>query len=177
MCKEITLLIYNTPSVTFHKPPNPRQLIVDTSHCTHNPATPTGSRPCNRPRCKTCPIHPPASSCINLTYPITTHSDYKSMNLIYQLQCNVRNAFYIGETCRSLSLSLSLSLTAWMDTVSPPVSNSDLPAAILTQSHQIPFQDWAVSIIHKHLIPPLTTFAASLKLHTHLFSNHITLQA
>ena len=68
---------------------NLRQLIVDNSLRAHNPATPTSSRPCNRPRCKTCPIHPRASSCTNLTYPITTHAGCKSMNLIYQLQCNV----------------------------------------------------------------------------------------
>ena len=52
--------------------------------------------PCNGPRCKTFPIHNPAnsfsSSCTNLTYPITTHADCKSMNLIYQLQCTECNA-------------------------------------------------------------------------------------
>ena len=59
---------------------------------------------------------------------------------------NICKAFYIGETCRSLSLSL----TAWMDTVSPLVLNPDLLVAIHTQSHQIPFQDcWSVSVIHK----------------------------
>ena len=96
-----------------------------------------------------CPIHPPTSSCTNLTYPITTHADCKSMNLIYQLQCNVCNAFYIGETHRSLSDCMNghLSTTA--------VSNPDLPVAIHTQSHQIPFQNcWSVSIIHK---PPDST--------------------
>ena len=79
-------LLTKPPSVNFHKPPNLCQLIVDTSLHTPNPVTPTGSRPCNRPQCKTCRIHPPASSFIssytNLMYPITTHADCKSMNLI-----------------------------------------------------------------------------------------------
>ena len=44
-----------------------------------------GEDSCQQPWCKTCPIHHPASSCTNLTYPITTHGDSKSMNLIYQL--------------------------------------------------------------------------------------------
>ena len=34
------------------------QDYVDSSLRTHNPATATGSQPCNRPRCKICPIHP-----------------------------------------------------------------------------------------------------------------------
>ena len=60
-------------------------------------SAPTGSRPRNRPRCKTCPIHHPTnsftSSCTNITYPITNHADCKSTNLIYQLQCTECNAF------------------------------------------------------------------------------------
>ena len=115
---------------------------------TYNPANPTNSRPCNRPWCKTCSIHPPASSCANLTYPITTHADCKSMNLIYQLQCNVCNAFYIGETRRYLSDRMN------GQCFTTTVSNLDLPVAIHTQSHQIPFQDCrSVSIIHKHSPP------------------------
>ena len=91
-----------------------------------------------------CPIHPPASSCTNLTYTITTHADCKSMNLIYQLQCNVCNAFYIGETRRSLSDYMN------GHRFTTTVSNSDLPVAIHTQFHQIPFQDcWSFSILHK----------------------------
>ena len=137
-------LLIKPPSVTFRKPSNLRQRIVDTSLCPHNPATPTSSRPCNRPRCKTCPIHPPANSFTNLTYPITTYADCKSMDLIYQLQCNVCNAFYIGETRRSLSDRMN------GHRFTTTVSNSDLPVAIHTHSHQIPFQDcWSVSIIHK----------------------------
>ena len=49
-------LLTKPPSVTFH------QLIVDKSLCPHSPATPIGSRPWNRPWCKTCPIHQPANS-------------------------------------------------------------------------------------------------------------------
>ena len=41
-------------------------------------------------------------SCTNLTYPIITHADCKSMNLIDQLQCTECNTFYIGETHCSL---------------------------------------------------------------------------
>ena len=137
----------------------------------------TGSGPFIRPRCKTCPIHPPASSftssCTNLTYPITTHADCKSITLIYQLQCTVCNAFHIGETRRSLSL------TAWMDTVSP--------LQFRTQTYQLPPTPNPIRFHFKiagllasytnYLIPPLTTFAASLKLHTNLFPKHNTLQA
>ena len=111
-------------------------------------ATPTGSLPCNRPRCKTCPLHHPAnsftSSRTNVTYPITTHADSKTMNLIYQLQCTECNAFYIGETRHSLSDCMNGHRFTTM------VSNPDLPVAIHTQSHQISFQEcWSVSVIHK----------------------------
>ena len=49
-------------------------------------------------------------------------ADCKSMSLIYQLQCNVCNDFYIGETRRSR--------TAWMDNISPPQFH--------TQTYQLP---------------------------------------
>ena len=52
--------------------------------------------------------------------------------------------FYIGETRRSLSDHMN------GHSFTTTVSNPDLPVAIHTQSHQIPFQDcWSVSIIHK----------------------------
>ena len=101
--------------------------------------------PVRNPATDNCPIHPPiTNSCTILTYPITTHADCKSMNLIYQLQCNVCNAFYKGETCCSLSDRMN------GHCFTTTVSNPYLPVAIHTQSHQIPFQDcWYVSIIHK----------------------------
>ena len=117
------------------KPSNLSQLIVDMSLCPHRPAVPTGSWPW----CKTCPIHHPAnsftSSCTNLTYPITTHADCKSMNLIYQLQCTECNAFYIGETRRSLSDHMN------GHHFTTTVLNPDLPVAVDAQSHQISFQE------------------------------------
>ena len=119
-------LLIKPPSVTFRKPLNLRKLIVDTSLRPHNPASSF------------------TSSCTNLSYPITTHADCKSMNLIYQFQCNVSSAFYIGETRRSLSDRMN------GHRFTTTVTNPDLPIAIHTQSHQIPFQDcWSVSIIHK----------------------------
>ena len=68
----------------------------------------------------------------------------KSMNLIYQLQCTECNAFYMGETRRSLSDCMN------GHRFTTTVSNPDLPVAIHTQSHKIPFQEcWSVSVIHK----------------------------
>ena len=70
--------------------------------------------------------------------------DCKSMNLIYQLQCTVCNAFYIGEIRHSLSDQMN------GHCFTTTVSNPDLPVAIHTQSHQIPFQEcWSVRVIHK----------------------------
>ena len=74
----------------------------------------------------------------------TTHADCKSMNLIYQLKCSECNAFYIGETRNSLSNRMN------GHRFTTTVSNPDLPVAIHTKSHQIPFQKcWSVSVIHK----------------------------
>ena len=70
-------------------------------------------------------VVPFTSSC---TYPITTHADCMSMNLIYQLHCTQYNAFYIGETCRSLSDHMnghSFAIT---------VLNPNLPVTIHTQN-------------------------------------------
>ena len=66
------------------------------------------------------------------------------MNLIYLLQCTECNAFYIGETHHSLSDRMNGHQFTTM------VSSPDLPVAIHTQSHQIPFQEcWSVRVIHK----------------------------
>ena len=128
--------------------------------CTSSTATPTGSRPCNRPQCKTCPIHHPAntftSSRTNVTYPITNHAYCKSINLIYQLECTECNAFYLGKTRRSLSDRMN----GHRFTIT--VSN---PVAIHTQSHQIPFQKcWSVRVIHK--LPDSTPDHIHCAIHT-----------
>ena len=75
----------------------------------------------------------------------SVHSyNLKGSNGFYQLQCTECNAFYIGETRRSLSDHIN---GHWFTTT---VSNPDLPVTIQTQSHQIPFQErWSVSVIHK----------------------------
>ena len=53
-------------------------------------------------------------------------------------------AMYIGETSRSLSDRMN----GYQFTTT--VSNPDLPVAIHTQSHHIPFHEcWSVSVIHK----------------------------
>ena len=109
-----------------------------------------------------CPIHHPANSFTNVTYPFATHADWKSMNLIYQLQCTECNAFYIGETRHSLSDRM------YGHRFITTLLNPDLLVAIHTQSHQIPFQEcWSVSVIHRNYqTSPQTTSAANLKLHT-----------
>ena len=54
------------------------------------------------------------------------------------------SVFYIGESHRSLSDRMN------EHRFTTTVSNPDLPVAIHTQSHQIPFQKcWSVSVIHK----------------------------
>ena len=66
-------------------------------------------------------------------YSITDHADWKSSNLIYQLQCTECDAFYIGETCHSLSDSIN----GLFFTIT--VMNPDQSVAISTKSHQITF--------------------------------------
>ena len=114
------------------------------------------------------PIHQPAnsftSSCTNVTYPITTNANCRSMNLIYQLQYVECNAFYIGETRRSLSDRMN------GHQFTTTVSNPDLPVAIHTQAHLPENADLLMSYTN-YLIPPQITSAANLKLHTNLSSN------
>ena len=132
-------LLTKPSSVTFRKPPNLRQLIVDTS------LRPTELLPVQAPDLEIDTDVRPApftSSHTNVTFPITTHADCKSMNLIYQLQCTECNAFHTGETRHSLSDHTN---GHWFTTT---ISNQDLPGAIHTQSHQIPFQKMLVSQCH-----------------------------
>ena len=136
-------------------------------------ATPTGSRPCNRPRCKTCPIHHPAnsftSSCTNVTYPFTTHADCKSMNLIYQLECTECNAFYIGESVAPFP-------TVWMGTSPPPWYRTQTCqlSSTLSPTRSLSRNAGLLLSYTDYLTPPQTTSVASLKLHTNFSSNHNT---
>ena len=129
-------------------------------------SAPKGSRPCNRPWCMTCPVQHPTSSCTDVTYPITIHADCKSMNLIYQLQCTERNAFYIGETRRSLSDHMN------GHRFTTTVLNPDLPVAIHTQSTRSLSKNAGLTVSYtNYLTPPQTTSAANLKLHNNSSSN------
>ena len=107
-----------------------------------------------------------ASSLTNVTYLITTHADCKFMNLIYHLQCTECNAFYIGETSHSLFDRMN------GHRFTTTVSNPDLPVAIHTQFHKIPFQEcWSVSVIQK--LPDSTP---DLPVAIHTQSHQITFQ-
>ena len=97
--------IFRKPStVNFWKTPNFHQILTN-SYLYPRPLTPLKrSFSCNCICCKTCPIHIPTqlftSSNNNLTYPITSHADCKSSNLVYQLQCMKYNALFIGKRVR-----------------------------------------------------------------------------
>ena len=143
-------------------PPNLRKLTVDMSLCPHWPATSTGSQPCNRTRCKTCPIHHPANSCTNLTYPITTHADCKSKNLIYQLGCEC-NAFYIGETHHSLSDHMNgHRFTTIYQTQTYQLLSTHNPTRSLSKNASL-----SVSYTI-YLTPSQATFTTNLKVQTNL---------
>ena len=115
----------------------------------------TGSQHCNRHRCRICPIHHPAnsltSSCTNFTYPITTHADSKSMNLIYKLQCTECNAFYIEKPIVPFQLL-----------------STHNPTRSLSKNAGMSVSNYQTS--------PQTTSAANLKLHTTSSSNANTPQ-
>ena len=57
-----------TPSITLQHPPNFHQLLVRTNLDPWPPHPNTGSYPCQRPQCKTCPIH---HSSLTFTNPLT----------------------------------------------------------------------------------------------------------
>ena len=151
------------PSVTFCKPPNLCQLIVDSSQCPHNPATPTGSRPC----CKTCPIHPPASS----FYPPHLPHNYPCRLKVYEpylpapMQC--MQCFLHYRHPRSLSDRIN------RHHFTTTVSDPDLLVAIRTQSTRFHFKIAGLLASYTSYLIPLAT----LKLRTNLFSNHVTLHA
>ena len=86
------------------------------------------------------------------------------MNLIYQLQCTECNAFYIGETCHSLSDRMNGHRSPpWYRTQTYQLSSTHNPTRIQ--------ECWSVSVIHKLPDSTQTTSATNLKLHTNLSSN------
>ena len=92
------------------------------------------------------------------------------MNLIYQLECTECNAFYIGETRRSLSDRMNEHQFTTM------VSNLDLPqlSSTLSPTRSLSRNAGLLLSYTNYLTPPQTTSVASLKLHTNLSSNHNT---
>ena len=116
---------------------------MDTNLQPHNPATPTGSRPCNKPHSPSCQlIH-------QLMYQPHLPHNYPCRMQVYEpylpapMQCMQCFLHW-----RNPQLSLSDHMNGHCFTTT--VSNPALPVAIHTQSHQIPFQDcWSVSNIHK----------------------------
>ena len=94
------------PKVAFKRPPNLRNILVNTQPPAPQTPITHGSYPCNSTRCKTCQMHPPStsftSSATGLSYPILQHNTCKSKNVIYQLRCNFCPAEYIGLTTKML---------------------------------------------------------------------------
>ena len=75
--------------------------------------------------------------------------------------------------------STALFLTAQMDILSPPQFQTPtywLPFTLNSTRFHFKIAG-LLETYSNFLIPHLTTFAASLKSHTNLFSNHITLRA
>ena len=106
-------LALNMPRVYFRRPPNISDHIVrhTPARKTNKPPQSQGSHPCMRPRCKTCEIHPSTSTftarATGKTYPIRQHNNCTTTNLIYQLQCQLCPAEYIGLTTNSLSTRMN----------------------------------------------------------------------
>ena len=92
------------------------------------------------------------------------------MNLIYHLKCTERNAFYIGETHRSLSDHMN-------GHRSPPRYRTPTCQLLSTLSSTRSFSRNAGLLVSytNYLTPPHTTSAVSLKLHTNLSSNQDTI--
>lgn len=101
-------MAYNMPRVQFRRPPNLTDLLVSKDLATRedNHRLPQGSYPCNRPRCKTCPMNPPTSNfkatLTGQTYPIHGHNNCTTSNILYQLKCTQCAAEYIGMTTNDL---------------------------------------------------------------------------
>ena len=105
-------LLVAPPRTAFRRPPNLRNLLVHTDLKTHgNPISPTGSYPCNRARCKTCPIHTISTTFhshkFGISYPILGTNNCLTRNIIYQLRCTQCQAEYIGLSTNPLAIRMS----------------------------------------------------------------------
>ena len=163
------LNIVFSSTVTMKYPQAIRSRHPPQPHCWHESPPPQAPDSAIDPDARLVPFTIlPTPVLISLTpqLPMLTASLW---TLIYQLQCSQCNAFYTGETCHSLSDHVN------GHHFTTTVSNPDLPVAIHTQSHQIPFQDcWSISVIHKLPDPSPTTFAVNWKQHTNSSFNHVT---
>jgi hypothetical protein len=132
-------LTQNLPRVTFRRPRNIGDLVVRRYCQIDLPEVtlPSGSYPCKKPRCKTCPMHPPSTSftaqATGRTYPIHKHNTCDSHNVVYQLKCTQCPAEYVGLT----SNPLRIRMTGHRQNVN--MLDMEKPVAEHAASHQLSF--------------------------------------
>ena len=138
-----------------HLPKNPPTFANSLSICA---SAPTGSRTCNRSQYKTCPNHHLANSFTSITYPINTHADCKTMNLICQLSVMPF----------TLEKFVAPFQTVWMDTGSSPQYGTQIYQLPSTHNPTRSLSRNAGLLVSytNYQNPPQTTSAANLKLHT-----------
>ncbi|XP_049941577.1 uncharacterized protein LOC126418718 isoform X1 [Schistocerca serialis cubense] len=150
-CPEMRSILHEIlptpPIVSFRRPPNLRNLLVHPYEIPKPSSLPSGSYPCNRPRCKTCPMQPPtttySSPVTRKVYTIKGRAMCESTHVIYQLTCLHCDALYVGMTSNKLSIHMN----GHRQTVS--VGNEDHPVAkhALVHGQHILAQCYTVRVI------------------------------
>lgn len=94
------------PVVSFRRPRNIRDLLVNAKLREIPSETQTGSTKCNAKRCSVCPFICESkkfkSSNTGESFPITTHINCKSSWLIYLITCTKCQQQYVGKTSNTL---------------------------------------------------------------------------
>ncbi|XP_049834002.1 uncharacterized protein LOC126278150 [Schistocerca gregaria] len=149
-CPEMRSILHEIlptpPRVSFRRLPNLRSLLVHPYEIPKPPSLPSGSYPCNHPRCKTCPMHPPtttySSPVIRKVYMIKGRATCESSHVIYQLTCLHCEAFYVGMTSNKRSIHMNGHRQAVFD------GNEDHPVAkhALVHSQHILTQCYTVRV-------------------------------
>ena len=136
-------LIPNMPRVHFTRPMNLSNLmvrhdltVIDKNITAH---LPPGSYPCRKPRCKTCPMHTSTTTfgaqATGKIYPISHHNSCSSFDILYQLNCNICGAEYVGLTTNMLRIRMNGHRQASNDGL------LDKPVAQHAASHGVSFNE------------------------------------
>ena len=102
---QVASIFHSAPLFAYKRDNNLRDLLVRSKLGKPRRDVPSGSTPCNLPKCRTCPFICSSTTVTGPKTSMTIHKHFtcQTYNIVYVISCSKCEQLYIGETGRSLS--------------------------------------------------------------------------